>query len=360
VFAVTQITVITAQDLVLSNVLRSVLLFWLIWWAWTQFTWTLNPADTTHRIVRGITLLATAAAFVMASSVPRAFTDDALWFAVPYLVVRLLGLGLQVRVDFEQDEESATVKRWAYASTGGLVLVLAGAFVDPPARNWLWFLAIVADLLASATAGRGKVWDLTPAHVSERHGLFVIIALGESLIVAGSAVAEEERTAELVAAGLAALAVVSALWWIYFDWFKDALEHGLAATSPTDLGRMTRDAYSLTHFPLVCGIIGVAVAVEEIMLHPSDPAPQAVLVALAAGVGLFAGSTVLAYWRAHQELLTTRLVVTAITSIVVLLFPDTSPFWPLATVAAGILLLILLEGDPSKSHRPVPTGETVA
>jgi low temperature requirement protein LtrA len=102
VFALTQITALTAHDLTPDGILRSILLGWLIWWAWTQFTWTLNPADTTHPTVRIITLAATAVALVMAASVQRAFADDALWFAVPYVIVRLLGLGLQVLVDLER------------------------------------------------------------------------------------------------------------------------------------------------------------------------------------------------------------------------------------------------------------------
>src|SRR5215218_690851 len=91
VFAVTQITALTAHDLTVGGVIRSLLLFWLIWWAWTQLTWTLNPADTNHTGIRITVLLATAAAFVMATSVPRAFAEDSLWFALPYLVVRVLG-----------------------------------------------------------------------------------------------------------------------------------------------------------------------------------------------------------------------------------------------------------------------------
>ena len=351
VFAVTQITVSTASDLGIANLMRSLLLFWLIWWAWTQFTWTLNPADTTHRIVRVITLVATGAAFVMASSVPRAFADDALWFAVPYLAVRLLGLGLQVRIDLEQEHgDVATVQRWAAASSLGLLAVLAGALVDPPARSWLWLLAILLDLGAAALAGGGQTWDLSPAHVSERHGLFVIIALGESLIVAGTAVAGDDRTTELVAAGAAALVGASLLWWMYFDWFKEALEHALARAAPTELGGLVRDAYSLAHFPLVFGIIGYAVAVEEIMLHPSEPAPRSVLVALAGGIALFNLSTVFAYWRLQRQLLTIRLAVTTIIAAAVAAFPSWSPFWPLVAVAVGLLILAVLEGDPSKSE----------
>jgi low temperature requirement protein LtrA len=357
VFAVTQVTVALAHDLTWSGAVRGLLLFWLIWWAWTQFTWTLNPADTTHRLVRAITLVATGTAFVMAASVPRAFEDDALWFALPYVVVRALGLYLQVRVDHERGADDAhLVNRWALGSTVGLVLVIGGALVDPPARSWVWLIVIVADLAAATYAGRGKTWDLSPSHVAERHGLFVIIALGESLIVAGTAVAGDERTAALVTAALAAVIVVSLLWWSYFDWLKDSLERGLEAVAPDELGRATRDAYSLTHFPLVCGIIGVAVAVEETMLHPDETAPQKVLVALAAGVALFLGSTVLAHLRLHGEVLWPRLAVVGATGAVVLLSPAWVPVWPLVAVTAGLVVLIALE------HRlalgtTVPGGE---
>jgi len=359
VFAVTRTTVALAHDLTWAGAIRSLLLFWLIWWAWTQFTWTLNPADTTHRLVRAITLVATGTAFVMAASVPQAFEDGALWFAIPYVVVRSLGLYLQERVDRERGADDAhLVARWAAASTAGLALVLAGALVEPPARNWLWLLVIVADVGAATFAGRGKTWDLSPSHVAERHGLFVIIALGESLIVAGTAVAGDERTTELIGAALASVVVVSLLWWTYFDWFKESLEAGLEAAPSIDLGRLTRDAYSLSHFPLVCGIIGVAVSVEEIMVHPDEPAPQRVLIALAAGVTLFLGSTALAYWRLHRELLSTRVVITVVTAVMVLVSPGWLPFWPLVAVAAALVALVVLEGGPAAGDAAVPRGPT--
>ena len=138
VFAVTQVTALTAQNLTADGVLRSLVLFWLIWWAWTQFTWTLNPADTTHVVVRVITLAATAAAFVMATTVSQAFLDDALLFAIPYLVVRILGLSLQVLVEIERTDDlrAAGIWRWAGVSAIGLALVLvgrAGRSVDPTA-----------------------------------------------------------------------------------------------------------------------------------------------------------------------------------------------------------------------------------
>ncbi|HSM37758.1 MAG TPA: low temperature requirement protein A, partial [Candidatus Limnocylindrales bacterium] len=214
VFAVTQVTALTAHDLTVPGILRSLLLFWLIWWAWTQFTWTLNPADTTHSSVRLITLAATAAAFVMAAAVPHAVEADALWFAVPSVTVRMLGLALQGLVDLENEASGHRgVWLWASMSLVGLALVLAGAVAPPEIRVWLWTLTIVADLVAAGVAGRAQDWQLDSAHMSERHGLFVIIALGESLIVAGTAVAADVRTAPLVAAAAMALLVACLLWW---------------------------------------------------------------------------------------------------------------------------------------------------
>lgn len=345
VFAVTQVTALTAHHLTAPGILRSLLLFWLIWWAWTQFTWTLNPADTTHSRVRLITLVATAAAFVMAASVPHAFEDDALWFAVPYVTVRLLGLALQGLVDLENETSGHRgVWLWTGMSLVGLVLVLAGAVAEPEVRVWLWTLTIVADLVAAGVAGRAQDWQLDAAHMSERHGLFVIIALGESLIVAGTAVAADVRTAPLAAAAAMALLVACLLWWTYFGWLKEELEHGLAsARSGARLASLARDAYSLSHFPLIGGIVGFAVAIEEIVAHPEDPAPAAVVAALGVGVALFVGFSAVAYWRLRGRVLFSRVVILLGMAVALLLTAPLSPVWPLASVAAALTVLVIVE-----------------
>jgi low temperature requirement protein LtrA len=346
VFAVTQLTARVAHDLTLEGVVTSLIVGWLIWWAWTQFTWTLNPADTGHDLVRVITLTATGAAFVMAASMPRAFTDEAPWFAVPYLVVRLLGLGLQVLVEREREgADHAAAYRWAGASLVGLVLVLAGAFADPGLRSVLWLAAIAADFVATSLAGRAAVWDLNPAHMSERHGLFVIIALGESLIVAGTAVAGEALTSELVLVVGASIALACVLWWTYFGWLKDTLEHRFAAATPDRLGLLARDAFSFAHFPLVCGIVGFAAAVEETVLHPADPMPVPVLVALGVGVGLFITASAASLWRLGGPFLTGRMVVLAgmAMALVAVGVASPPPVVPLAVVALMVLVIVVHE-----------------
>jgi low temperature requirement protein LtrA len=352
VFAVTQITALTAHDLTPDGILRSILLGWLIWWAWTQFTWTLNPADTTHPTVRIITLAATAVALVMAASVQRAFADDALWFAVPYVIVRLLGLGLQVLVDLERVGVShAGVIRWASLSSIGLVLVLIGGVVDPTVRPWLWLLAILADLMAAALAGRNTIWDLDAGHLSERHGLFVIIAIGESLIIAGTAVANDERTIALASAAVATILVATLLWWSYFGWLKEALEEAYAAAPPERNGPLARDAFSLAHFPLIAGIVGFAVAIEEIGAHPDEPASAAVLASLGIGVSLFVASSALSLRLCGGRLLVARLALLGAMLIGLALVAPLGPVWPLLVVAAALLGIVVVEGAGPQAER---------
>ena len=343
VFAVTEVTKLTAGDLTLAGVARSTLLFWLIWWAWTQFTWTLNPADTSHTLVRALTLAATATAFVMAASVTRAFGDEVLWFAVPYLLVRLIGLALQVRIDLERTEVAhRPILWWTGLSCIGLALVLAGALVDTPERYWLWVAAIVADVVAASSGGARHEWDIGAAHFAERHGLFVIIALGESLIVAATAVSGDDRTGSLIAATGAGLAVACLLWWTYFAQLKDATEHWMAQADR--IGPVARDAFSLGHFPLVCGIIGFATALEEIVHHPAAVPATEVTLALGMGVTLFVASSAFALWRVSREVLVPRLVILAVTMGVLALLSSSSATWQLGIVAVGLGAIAGVEG----------------
>ncbi|MGH2631256.1 MAG: low temperature requirement protein A [Actinomycetota bacterium] len=365
VSAVTQVTTVTAEHLDLQGVLRGLLVFWLIWWAWTQFTWTLNPADTQHVVVQVVTLLATVAAFTMGVSVSLAFGDEALWFAIPYVIVRMLGLGLQVRIALESRVEGGAspshVTSWAGLSSLGLIVVLVGATVDPPARGWIWILAIALDVVAAGVGSRSdQPWDLTAAHLAERHGLFVILALGESLIVAGSAAVDQTRSLDFVALAGAGLAVVGLLWWSYFAWFKDDLEEAFAAAEPADRGAVARDAYSLAHFPLVGGIVGFAIAAELMVTHPADPVEARTVAALGIGLILFMGATVLSFWRVHRRVLVPRLAITLATAAGLALFVDARPVWPIMMAATGLGVVGLIEGDrlPGLEHRAEPAGDT--
>lgn len=343
VFAVTEITALTAHHLDLPGVARSVLIFWLIWWGWTQWTWALNSADTDHGAVRIGTLVATGIAFLMAASVDQAFGDDVLWFVLPYLAIRLLGLGLYYWVALGDQEQRAAVVAFSALSLTGLVAVLLGGLVDPPARNWLWLLAILLDLAAAGAAGTLPGWNLHAAHFAERHGLFVIIALGESLIVAGTTVAEPDRSTELIVVAVLTVTVACLLWWSYFGWVKDSLEERLAQLSGPEQTAMARDTYSFVHFLIIGGIVGFAVGVEEIVAHPEGSLPDEYVAALGVGVGLFVAGTAAAYWRAAHALLVPRLVVLALGLVALAVLASAEPSVLLAVLVVTLLVVALVE-----------------
>ena len=179
VYAITRITSLTANHLDTEHVLQSLLIFWLIWWAWTQFTWALNAANTKIAEVRLIVLIATGIAFVMASSTDFAFTEGVLWFAIPYVIIRIIGLALYIRVTTNLNGHRSAVIGFALLSITGLIAVLAGAMVDPSLRIIFWLGAILLDMLAGFIGGRAEGWSLQSKHFGERHSLIIIIALGE-------------------------------------------------------------------------------------------------------------------------------------------------------------------------------------
>ncbi|MGP1673917.1 MAG: low temperature requirement protein A, partial [Candidatus Limnocylindrales bacterium] len=182
------------------------------------------------------------------------------------------------------------------------------------------------------------------AHLSERHGLFVIIAIGESLIVAGTAVANDERSGALAANAAAAIVVACLLWWTYFGWLKEALEHRYAAAPPERNGPLARDAFSLAHFPLIAGIVGFAVAIEETLAHPDAPMPTAVAASLGIGVVLFVACSALALRLCGGRVLRARLAILAVMLVALAFAAPLAPVWPLAVVAAALLAIVLIEG----------------
>lgn len=353
VFSVTQVASLLHHHLDWTGLGEAVLVFWLVWWAWSQFTWALNAADTTHTAVELGTLFATGVAFFMAVALPGAFSGDAIWFAAPYVLVRLIGLALYIRVAWAADaSQHAAVRTFALMSVGGLAAVLAGAIAGGTTLYWLWGLAILLDVIAAMVGGKAEGWNIHPDHFAERHGLFVIIALGESLIVAAGGLAGAEISPNVLAVGAFAVATSCALWWSHFGWAKTALDRELERVRGADRSKLARDAYSLLHFPMILGVIGVAVALEEIVLHPADPLDLANRLALGLGIALFTGSMALALWRATGRLPVVRLLLAGATAVGVVAAWGILPAPTLAIAFGGVAVLTALE---HRAHLTVAT-----
>ncbi len=343
VFAITQITHLTGQNLDLSQVFHSILIFWMIWWGWTQFTWTLNAANTKHPEIRIGTLIATGIAFVMAVSIDMAFEETVLWFAIPYVAVRVLGLGLQIRLSGGEDASRAAAVLWSGLSITGLAAVLLGAFSDPLSRVWWWLAAILLDMISGLIGGKNEGWNIRAKHFSERHSLIVIIALGETLIVAASAVSSSVRTLDIVLSGGFVVLITSLLWWSYFAWIRESMENGLAKVSGAAQARLARDAFSFLHFPLVCGIIGIAIGFENILSHPEIPLTMPITLSLGGGVILFVGSTAASVWRSSGIVLAPRLFILAVIGGCTYLSIGRHPEFALGLIAACLLVLLIFE-----------------
>jgi low temperature requirement protein LtrA len=343
VFSVTQVVDLLHNGLDWSAVGQAILVFWLVWWAWTQFTWALNAADTTHHLVELGTLVATAVAFFMAVALPDAFQGRALWFALPYVLMRIIGLTLYAWVASEDPSQRAAVRTFTIVSIGGLAAVLMGGFTDGATQPWLWGLAILLDVVAAAVGGQAEGWNLHPDHFGERHGLFVIIALGETLIVAAGGLTGAPWSGDLIAVALLVVAISCGLWWSYFTRAKPELDHALASKRGAEQSMLARDVFSLAHFPMLCGVIAYAVAAEEAVAHPGEPFSFEGRLALALGLALFVGGMAVAMWWATHRLLLFRVVLTAVTALAVVALTGVNPPLTLALGFAGIVVIAVLE-----------------
>jgi low temperature requirement protein LtrA len=220
VYAVTQVTGVLAHDLTWLGVVKALAIFWLVWWAWTQFTWSLNQADTEHASVRLITLFATGIAFVMALTVPIIEEASGWLFPIAYVAVRVIGIWLQWKLSAGDHSWTGAVRKWTITSSIGLLAVIAAVFIAPEYRFLALGVAALFDINAALRAGSGE-WRLFVSHFCERHGLFVIIVLGESLIAAGLGASGQELTPGVVGVVVIAVVATGGLWWTYFGQGRD-------------------------------------------------------------------------------------------------------------------------------------------
>jgi len=295
VFAVTQVShsIILHPDPV--GFVQAGLLFLAIWWVWVDTAWVTNWLDVRHMPVRLLLFVLMGAALVMTISLPDAFGERAWPFALAYLFIQigrhlfmLLALKDHNRANFLN---FSRILIWSLAEAP---FWIAGAMSDDVAtRMALWGAALTIVSVAPVMnfwvprLGRSLVetWDVEGHHFSERCGLFIIIALGESILVTGAAFGETDWSAPTVAAFASAFVGTVAMWWLYFDIGAERAARRLAQDK--DPGRMARLAYTYFHIPIVAGIIVTAASDEMALAHPTGHAGTAAIVALIGGPALY-------------------------------------------------------------------------
>jgi low temperature requirement protein LtrA len=286
VFAITQVTVMLADDPTWRGVFRGMLVLAALWWAWTAYAWLTSTMDVDEGGIRLVLLGSMAAMFGVALAVPGAFGDDALLFGVAYFLVRLLHLALSAIVGRDDPDRRGAILRYApTALIGASLLVLAG-FLEGDVRIAVWLVALAIDYLGPVVVGIGGGWRVAPEHFAERHGLIVLIALGESIIAIGLGAGFELDTGVIVAAALG-IVVVSALWWLYFDVAAIMARRRLMQATGLELHRLALHAYSYMHLPLIAGIVLFALGLKTTVDHPGDPLDTVPAVALCGGAALY-------------------------------------------------------------------------
>jgi len=343
VYAITQVVQLIHGGFDWIHLWRAILVFWLVWWAWTQYSWALNAANTNHRGIQMAILLATAIAFFMAVSVPQAFGSSATWFAISYVAVRGIGLLIYLWVTWPDPDMRKAVRTFAALSILGLCSAVAGGIIGGEWQYILWGLTILLDVLAAGVGGSNEAWNLHPKHFSERHGLFVIIALGETLIIAASAATEEFSNIYLLTVSCLSVGITCCLWWLYFFRAKERLEQAMESKSGSDRSTLGRDVYSLLHFPLLCGLIIYAYAIEEVMIHPHAQMTTAARAALALGIFIFSAGIIVTHLRATGKLLYQRFVVTILVAACIYFISGVQTYWTLGISLTGLILLCILE-----------------
>jgi low temperature requirement protein LtrA len=222
----------------------------VLWWGWTQFTWTANAVDLRSTKTRIAFFVAMGAAIVIAVSVPSAFGEGGVWFVAGYVAVRAIGVWLHV-TETTDPVVRASARFFAAVSWVGPLVLLIGAFVDPPARSWIWLAGLLLEVAAAGVAGR-SAWHMRAEHFAERHGLIYIIALGEGIVAVGIVATAFDLDPVLLATVLLGVAAAAALWWSYFDGFSPFVEDRLRRAGK-EQGSFARDAYSLGHYPMIAG-----------------------------------------------------------------------------------------------------------
>jgi low temperature requirement protein LtrA len=312
VFAVTQVASLIAHDPTATGLGHGVLLAWLVWWQWSQFTWAGSAIDLQAvTATRVLVLCIIPVALVMTVSIPTALEDGGLWFGAAYMGVQLIVLSMQGSVAWSNPVTRAPFIRYVSFAVLTPIVVMIGAFFHGDARVVVWVVGGLLNLVGAAR-GAGGDWVIDPVHFAERHSLFIIISLGEVLIAAGATATGVGLSATTVTALVVSVAMACVLWWAYFAYLPNVTEHHLREARGGDRGRFARDVFTLGHFPLAMGLIFYAVVAKHLVEHPTEHLDTHDRWTLALSGFAFIGGLMFIQWRAVRKVAPERMVTLGI------------------------------------------------
>jgi len=286
VFGFTQVTTVLTDAPTWTGLGHGLLILAALWWVWAAYAWLTNTVDPEVGAVWGAILVAMAAMFVAALAVPDAFGRHGVVFGVAFLIVNVMQLTLYALGARGDRELLSAILRIAPLGLSGAALILAAGFVHGSLRPILWVAALAVGLFGPLLAGSSG-WRVQPAHFVERHGLIVIIAIGESLVAIGLGARHTGLGAGAIAAVVLGLVVVISFWLAYFDFFQIRGAQILADRRGTERAALARDVYTYLHLPMVVGIVLFAFAMKETLAHFGDKLDTVTALGLCGGPALY-------------------------------------------------------------------------
>lgn len=300
VFAITQISHTLLGRFTPLGAIQVTLLFLAVWWVWVYTTWITNWLDPELTPVRVVLFLLMLGGLVLAVSIPRAFETKGLWFAGAYAAMQV---GRTAFLLASIPPSQAGTRRNAIwimvwlCSSG--VFWLLGGFAQGEVRLWLWVVALTVEYISPIArfwipkfgASSLQDWYVEGGHMAERCAGFIIIALGEAIVVNGATFADLNWTTATVAAFVLAFVASIAMWWIYFHKGAEAGSERISRSS--EPGRLARLAYTYLHMPIVAGIVLSAVADEVVLTHPGGHSDARAVLSAIGGPLVFLIGTIL-------------------------------------------------------------------
>jgi low temperature requirement protein LtrA len=286
VFAITQVTGFVSADATWTRLIEGLAILAVLWFAWEAYVWLANSAASDEGAVRVVLLFAMGALLILSLAVPRAFGDDGLVFGVAYFVVRAAHICAYLIVARGDEQLRGVVLRLATTVLPGAALLVVAGALDGTAQALCWVGALAIDyggLMVRGVQG----WRVAAKHFAERHGLIIIIALGESIVALGVGAGGLELDAGLITAALLGIAIAGAMWWAYFDLVALVAERRLRTAPRDEQVRIARDSFTYLHLPMVAGIVVFALGVKKTLAHVDHELDTVPAVALCGGAAVY-------------------------------------------------------------------------
>jgi low temperature requirement protein LtrA len=343
VLAITQCTGLMAEHTTWTELGHGMLVLALLWWSWVGYAWLTSVVDPEEGSVRFAMFAAMAALLVVALCVPESFGDSRVLFACAYTGVRFGQIALFILASRDEPELRHSVMGLAASTAIGATLLIVGAlFDDDGIQAAIWGFALLLDMGEPYLFG-SEGWKLAPSHFAERHGLIIIIALGEAIVAIGVG-AHQHVDAGIVAASALGMAVAGALWWLYFDIVALVAERRLTrAKVGREQNEIARDSFSYLHFPMVAGIVLLALGMKLTLQQVDEPLETVPAAAMLGGAAIYLLAHVAFRWRNVHRFNTARLACALLLFALIPLGTSIDALWTLALLAALLAVLIVYE-----------------